>query len=371
MTEESKIGLENDDGKKRRMVFAHQYLEKLINIEVPVPKPISTQTQNLLIQGRGKEKQASFISGMATQSAAGLKTYWPVIVILLLLSGGYMYGKTREPNNPDSKKPAAVQSDSTEVSKGKEAGTTTPVLSGTSDHPPAEFHAGQSGSSPRSIGYWMPILPGVIIFLIGIGFLLLRKKEVVVRDSPEFQEALKIWHPVVILKQQTPRSIKRYKNRVRYFAMRQYKEETHLTLLQKIVNRVIGKKEDISTDTHATFNQDVRISINELVEQPLRKAEEKDTGPLPESLLVALGAIHHCDHQWIEDDAVFKYIENSIISNQLVLLRKNKGEDYFPPDAVAELAESIRLHKEKGYPWPPSVSQRKRFLEMCSGIQTW
>src|SRR5205814_10234240 len=41
-----------------------------------------------------------------------------------------------------------------------------------------------------------------------------------IRDSSGFRTALRIWGPIVRSAQDTPRFIKRYKNRLRYLAMR-------------------------------------------------------------------------------------------------------------------------------------------------------
>lgn len=48
-----------------------------------------------------------------------------------------------------------------------------------------------------------------------------RKPEIESHDSPPFTKALEIWSPVVILKGDTPRAMKRFVNRVRYLAMRE------------------------------------------------------------------------------------------------------------------------------------------------------
>jgi hypothetical protein len=108
-----------------------------------------------------------------------------------------------------------------------------------------------------------------------------------------------------------------------------------------------------------TLLQNILASIKGNVKQP------GNNNPLPESLLVALGAIHHCDNRWVEDDAVFKYLESSMLEQLILSLR-----DEVSPETVAELMESIRLHKIK-YAWPPSPEQRSHFLEMCNGIQTY
>jgi hypothetical protein len=43
---------------------------------------------------------------------------------------------------------------------------------------------------------------------------------VIERDSPAFLEALRLWHPWIVARRNTPRAVKRYLNRVRYVAMR-------------------------------------------------------------------------------------------------------------------------------------------------------
>ena len=88
--------------------------------------------------------------------------------------------------------------------------------------PIAELRAGQTDDSLTSY-----LLPATVLFCVIIGLLIyfLRKPDRIVNDSSRFREALRIWHPWVILNRQTPRAIKRYLNRVRYIAMR-YREET-------------------------------------------------------------------------------------------------------------------------------------------------
>ena len=67
-----------------------------------------------------------------------------------------------------------------------------------------------------------------LIFACAFAFLLLflgmRRVSIlaedIVSDSADFEHALRLWHPVVFLSHQTPRSIKRYHNRLRLSAMR-------------------------------------------------------------------------------------------------------------------------------------------------------
>ncbi len=67
------------------------------------------------------------------------------------------------------------------------------------------------------------ILPCFFLFL-RLG-LLYEKKRTTISDSKEFNDAMEQWFPLVYANNKTPRSIKRFINRVRYYAMIQRKTD--------------------------------------------------------------------------------------------------------------------------------------------------
>lgn len=84
---------------------------------------------------------------------------------------------------------------------------------------PAERKVGIFIPAPEAgVKLYVVILPLSLILLAAI-IIYLRRADVIVKDSGDFLDALQIWHPIVIARQNTPRSLKRYLNRVRYFAM--------------------------------------------------------------------------------------------------------------------------------------------------------
>ncbi len=58
------------------------------------------------------------------------------------------------------------------------------------------------------------------------------RRETVVRDKPEFRRALEIVNPLVFLGNPSPRGVKRYRNRMRYLAMRLRSSEPESSLVE-------------------------------------------------------------------------------------------------------------------------------------------
>jgi hypothetical protein len=120
----------------------------------------------------------------------------------------------------------------------------------------------------RWLGHW-PIVFVVLLLVAAAYWVLTRRPDLVVRDSPEFMEALRIWQPAVVARQNTPRAVKRFLNKVRYFAMRQRAPAPEWTLWQRIRSNV--------------------ARLTGLASEAAPHAEAK--GGIPEHALVALAAI--------------------------------------------------------------------------------
>ena len=111
------------------------------------------------------------------------------------------------------------------------------------------------------------------LLLLSVVFLL-RSKGFRTNDSSEFANALRIWLPLVSHPKNTPRAVKRFVNRVRYLAMLQAEDDPP-TLFQRLVFRKNGK-------------------------------QDKTKAKIPESLLIALGAVHESHEDWIQSDPALK-----------------------------------------------------------------
>jgi len=173
------------------------------------------------------------------------------------------------------------------------------------------------------------------VLLLGLGIWRLSiPPDVVVRDSREFEQALATWHPLLFAWRNTPRSIKRYLNRVRYLAMLQRPAAPEPALWRRLV------------DGAARLWQRLR-----------KQPEGQDTSPattserpiIPEDLLVALSAIDCCHPEWLRDPYPRPLGKSFYLAREKL------------PDQVRTLAEDAA--------WLTRLeSLRSRYLEMASGI---
>jgi hypothetical protein len=124
----------------------------------------------------------------------------------------------------------------------------------------------------------------LLLALVGLGvWRLTVPPGVVIRDSQEFEEALEAWHPLVFTFRKTPRSIKRFLNRVRYLAMLQRGQDPEPSRWRQILAWLRG-----------------------MFRRGEEKAEVRETPvAIPEHALVALVAIEHSRPDWFQDDRFF------------------------------------------------------------------
>ncbi|BBO89721.1 YCF48-related protein [Desulfosarcina ovata] len=339
------------DGFAHRRRFAQQYLEKLINIEVPVPVPSADATRALLTPkvteppsllvriltacGRTVKKQ---IPVLCLAVLATLAWYlWRIIpdgepeqkpaetedllVLPAATGGGEVVlddGRIRIPLDALGSPPGSQDGRALEiVLKGarqaleeglpigtlgrddrkaelvlrhaprKEAATPATLTEAEPDRPtpaPEEKPTGKAGFRPGATdesptGLWLALLAGLGFVVIGGRYLVLRPRRFT-KDSRTFRDALAIWHPWIVLLRRTPRTIKRFLNRLRYVAMRLRSEPENLSLWERIWRWAIHRRDD--------------------------SAAEKRSEGVPEPVLVALGAVYHVNPEWVKDEAVLR-----------------------------------------------------------------
>lgn len=269
--------------RRQRIEFAQQYLEKLINIEVPVPSPTDEQSRRLMLaagEATEPEKTENRRKLLAREAWALTRKALPFVAVAGLLFLGYWIGAS---TRPAEKPPAPPVAQATAPVQGAKVPTTTPQS-------PAPATAKPITTAPATVELGvdsrLPLYPPVIllILLVGLGIWRLSiPPGVVIHDSPDFEAALRTWHPLVFSYRNTPRSIKRFLNRVRYLAMLQRKQGAEPArweaLLSKLLQRPVG----------------VRKPTGEGTAQP----------SIPEDVLVALAAVEHCHPEWLQQSAFF------------------------------------------------------------------
>lgn len=293
----------SNQARQKRIEFARQYLDKLINIEVPVPVARSEQSLNLLLAGakyQGPPPSRGLWPDLQAASVRIARRHWRVVPALMILTalafGGYYLALSLIPNESEPPKPRAKVEPTPEptptlapspVPKPSATPVSTPSPTPTPLPTPdisnqrAEVAAGGQAFFTR---YVLSVI-GLLALLWLALTILTRRPEAVVKDSPRFVEALKVWHPLIFSsRRSTPRSIKRFMNRVRYLAMRQRQPEE--IPLPPIFERIRSMK-----------NGGQRLLA------PMVR-DQSDSARIPDEALVALAAMEQFDPRTLEETDV-------------------------------------------------------------------
>ena len=278
---------------QKRERFARMYLEKLINIEVPVPPGQPDQIRSLLIN-KPSEVVAPRKMDILGEKISNLRPHLLPIVgaivaaMIAIWCGGQLFPVSTPPpsqakSSPTpspSPAPAAAAVTPASQPSASAAPSVTPGPSPTltpakGEIGSAKFISGQTGSAPL----WAILLVTAAILTPGI-IRLSRRTGSVIEDSPEFINALERWFPFLAARaEMTPRAIKRFVNRLRYFAMMEGSFRPAPRWWER-VTRFLERAEKPATEEQPSTARGTR-----------------------EDLLVALATIHERHPDWFEGDS--------------------------------------------------------------------
>ena len=253
-------GTKEELAKEKRLEFARQYLDKLINIEVRLPLAQKDQSLKLMLAGAPLLMPSTPTTAwqqIITWTRMGIRRHWKLMpalgVVIGLLVAGYFLAQRFIPNKPDntsqvsaSSGPAPEQlgtsttSSSTapvNASASEPSSRTTAPIPTPTPYQGAEIVTGGHGFFSRTV---LPLVCLLGLIWFGVTVLTL-PFGVVVKDSSNFVDALHIWHPVVFARYPTPRGTKRFLNHVRYLAMRQRRRSDEEVLSKYLLSRLLGK----------------------------------------------------------------------------------------------------------------------------------
>ena len=331
--------------RQRRIEYARQYLRKLINIEIPVPKVSGEQAQQLLTGGQAAAgEQATHPQSwkIANRAWAALKPALPVTALALVTAGPFYFVQWWL---EQSERPPA---ESTVIARGTGGGDSGSAIAGlaargqTAPGSPSTEQERTSdvvfipGQRPTGKPLALILLLALPVFSVAAWWAFSQRPELIVKDSLDFQKALEIWRTVIHSKATTPRSLKRFLNRLRYLAMRQRPQEPTPTYGEKVLEKlasVLGKR------TTKTPSEDPRNT-------------------LPESHLVALAAV---------DASGLLESENDF---QKALTGDLGRFVEVPPRPLTVYEKALERHKaafeEKS--GALSVDHRSAYLQLAAGI---
>ncbi len=226
---EASDGEHQNNGYAQRREFARKYLEKLINLEIPVPTVEAAQALRLLADNTSTKPATEPWRSSSKLSTLAQGLFFFALVLLTLWLGNVL-GPQSQPvaelagqsAGEMSVKPGDVGGSAvTDLATGTD--NLDALLPDTSSDSPAEFIPGvQAPALP-----WLPVLVAALIFAFGSYRVMskLRQAEseetaAVVDDSEPFSRALKVWNPVIASQLETPRELRRFMNRLRYSAVR-------------------------------------------------------------------------------------------------------------------------------------------------------
>jgi hypothetical protein len=266
---------------RQRQQFAERYVQKMLNIEIPIPSLDPEMAEALFLDEAANANRQPpprrFSLAALGVWLAGARGLIRTCALLLLLAAAWKAGTCLERYVAPVPAPLAVakpatpavvpgmtiqwqiepQTDGSSLIVPKAyplpglAGTGAGAVTGAVSPPGATVSGGRAavtahepgpagapdrGKDTPAVGPvplavapglvsrpgWqidLPVLPLLLVLATAI-YVLSRQRREVIEDSPAFEKARRIWSALVIRRSRNPREIKRFNNRVRYFAMR-------------------------------------------------------------------------------------------------------------------------------------------------------
>jgi photosystem II stability/assembly factor-like uncharacterized protein len=199
---------------------AQEYLEKIINIEVSVPEPDAEAYRRLMTIRQVHKAAASGSRGY--EVVKNLPVYL-LLGFLLYTSGALL----RAPSEDTAGMGAS--GDSAAVIQATPAATSPapapPVLAGNLPRFPFAWDNGAPVFRPQDQAPWsrpfavaVPVLAGGFFLWACLAWFFQKRRKVFM-DSSEFLKAVDDWYPLIFLGAKTPRSVKKFLNRMRFLAV--------------------------------------------------------------------------------------------------------------------------------------------------------
>jgi hypothetical protein len=333
---------------------ADRYLQKLLNVEVALPQITTGAGLSLMTRAHGA------VPGTVERTAISRAARWGLAAGLALAVGSLAYSlggrlgavfekdvapveevaeRAAEPPatgmasaSRPSPAPAAAASPapgSTRVASGEGrriASPAPPPVAAVPVRLPEHWAIAAPAPPAKSL---LASLPWIFLVAAGLfGLAVSSSPRPMTTDSPEFRQALERWSEVIQIRHPTPRALKRFLNRLRFWAMRLRAEKDPLAPVspwQRLFSRGPGGRGHVDV--------------------------------ISEPALVALAALHEARPDLVLQADRFA----QAVSSCRAVAGTAQGEERLLSIAMAgELERSGR----------PSDADRRRFLELLGTVQT-
>jgi photosystem II stability/assembly factor-like uncharacterized protein len=340
-----------EEANREQRQFARNYLEKLLNIEVRIPKLTEQAAETVLRSGDvvlqdDHVRVRRFLARVA-----------PVAAVLVVAGCIYWIGyeaskglqelnSVIEAHTAASQTPAVTTVPSLAAANLTHAAGQVVAPASERDDGPADVEA---PSAPVSAGWYLGAgLPALLGVCALIAVILLVRRQVRTDDSQNFRRALAVLRPWILLGGDSPRSLKRFLNSLRYIAMRFRQEVDPPTLWERSLDRA------------------QRLFSGE----PLQSTPVPPRVLLEEPLLVALAAIYRCKESWL--DVRKRMLDISTIDSLLIHDMPDRFADVLERKrAAARLVNSL-TEFNAAFPNTPlfqdEMQDRRYFVAFCDVV---
>ncbi|MGR9037858.1 MAG: P-loop NTPase fold protein, partial [Gammaproteobacteria bacterium] len=232
--------------------FARHYLQKLIHIEVPVPKAKSAQVLAMLKAEQGEMDKTELLEKQLDSLLAMSGKVLRSFLLLTALGGGIYWGYSlSRPLQTVSGPPETMHKITLSVTSGSGEQAEPkypPEQRAEPDIEPSSevFRPGYSSENIENWPAWTLVFIVFVLVFCSFGWIYLIRNAQLIKekswlvwlepvlqrlkvkllgpelreDSVSFSDALEIWHKLIAITDPSPRNLKAFLNRLRYFASR-------------------------------------------------------------------------------------------------------------------------------------------------------
>jgi photosystem II stability/assembly factor-like uncharacterized protein len=324
--------------KKRtnRGEFARHYLEKLVNIEIPVPVPTADQLRGL-VRSSGTERRRGPGDAATLLPTTRLRVLRDPRTAAYVALGAAVFSLSVlafRPRAAAENIEAGFQALSSAAANAAAPATDTaaaaaspgPASTPLSMPAPEPELPGELVGAPPAEREWGGLMAGVTALVLAMGLALLQRRDALVQDSRTFTTALGAWSGVIASRGFTPRITKKFLNRLRYYAMRQRAYEPTPTRAQRLL-RALGRVWHAFWSPEPPSAPAAAEEATPVISLEERRAAREEA--IPESVLVALACLHECYpdgtprqayedfHRFVRENELTKPFSAEILSPEL------------------------------------------------------